>query len=160
MQRIRIVALGAALVFGLAGSQAGAQQSQTAQDSTHHGRRGSVQGDQRRDGRRDGRRGGRAGRQGAQPGRALFRGITLTDAQKEQVRAIGEKYQTQRQSLRADVRADGANRPDSAEMARFRQFTAQQQTELRAALTPDQQSVFDKNVAEIRQRGEKRRKGK
>jgi Spy/CpxP family protein refolding chaperone len=146
MQRIRFAALGAALVLGIAATQsAEAQQArerrqpQTAQDSA-------------------GRKVGRDGKQGVQPGRALFRGITLSDAQKEQVRAINTRFKDQRQSARKEALADGSTRrPDSTEMAQMRQITQQHQAELRAVLTADQQTIFDQNVAGLKEKGRGRK---
>ena len=145
MQRIRFAALGAALVLGIATAQtAGAQQGKAARDTTQH------------------QLGRGAGRQGAQVGRAVFRGITLSDAQKEQVRAINTRYKDQRQSFRKDALADGStSRPDSTEMAQLRQMNQKQQAELRGVLTPDQQAIFDKNIADARgKQGKRGRKGK
>lgn len=111
----------------------------------------------------------------AQPGlrgggrgmRALFNGITLTDAQQAQLKTVRERYRGQRAALRKEVgaqrganRADGT-RPDSAARAAVRgRMTDLQQREMadvRGVLTPAQQTTFDKNVTEMRARGAERR---
>ena len=131
MNKFRIAALAAALVIG-ASVQA---QAQTGTDS-------------------GGRGGQRAMRDLTQS--PLFQGIELTDAQKVQVRTIGEKYNAQRQELRRAAgggSADGQRqRPDSATMAKSRELMVKQQDEVRAILTVDQQKTFDKNAAELRNR--------
>jgi Spy/CpxP family protein refolding chaperone len=133
MNKFRIAALGAALVIGVS-VQA---QAQTGADA---GRRGGQRGAAMRDLTQS----------------PLFRGIELTDAQKVQVRTIGEKYTAQRQELRRAAgggNADGQRqRPDSATMAKTRELMSKQQDEVRAVLTADQQKTFDRNVAESRNR--------
>jgi Spy/CpxP family protein refolding chaperone len=138
-------------MFGIAASDAGAQPRDSGQrnrsDVVRPGRRGGD-GDARRE------------RMAANLGRALFKGITLTDAQKEQARAINAKYKPQRESLRKEIRADSSTRPDSTELARVRQLNQQQQADLRAILTAEQQTVFDQNAADLRDRSKDGRKGK
>jgi Spy/CpxP family protein refolding chaperone len=115
-------------------------------------------------GERDARRGGMRVR--------LLRDITLSDAQRAQVRTINDRFRTQHRQLRDDARArrqgrrpaDGAARPDSATRAAFRtdrealrgrvrELRQRHLAELRAVLTPAQQASFDRNVAELRSRG-------
>jgi Spy/CpxP family protein refolding chaperone len=145
MSRFRMVALGAALVFGV---------SATAQAQA-----GTA---------------GRPGQRGAQMREVtagpLFRGITLSDAQKAQLRTVGEKYATLRQEMRKDGRgvkgAGERQRPDSATRARMGELVQRQQTDLRAVLTAEQQKTFDQNVAQLRDRvgqrgnGEGRQRGR
>jgi Spy/CpxP family protein refolding chaperone len=118
-------------------------------------------------------RGGRAtGRM--QPGRALLRGITLTDAQKQRMRAINEKYRTEGKSLRESMRpameeARAARQRGDTAAARQsfartadqrRQFTALQErrvAEVRSVLTADQQRQFDANRTELQSRMQERR---
>jgi Spy/CpxP family protein refolding chaperone len=110
--------------------------------------------------RRDGRRGEHA------LGRALFRGIELSEQQRTQLRAIGEKYQAERVALRErarDARTGGA-RPDSAQRAAFRQshvaLMQRQRADLRGILTAEQRATFDANVQELEKRmAERRAKG-
>jgi len=100
----------------------------------------------------------------------VMRDITLTDAQKAQLKAVNERYRPRYQALRDEARskwqgrrADGATRPDSAGRAAFRaereafrgrmrELRQRQLADVRAILTPAQQASFDRNVAELRQR--------
>ena len=89
----------------------------------------------------------------------LFRGITLSDAQKTRLRAVDQKYATLRQEMRRETRrARGAQRqrPDSATMVRTRELVERQQGELRSILTAEQQRTFDQNVVEVRERAKER----
>ena len=106
-------------------------------------------------------------------GMPLLRGIQLSEAQREQARAIGQKYRPRMQELMKGVRPERVERaerapraertrPDSAERAQRRAEMAermravqpqmealrkQQEGELRAILTPEQQQTFDANLA-------------
>jgi Spy/CpxP family protein refolding chaperone len=108
------------------------------------------------------------------PGRALFRGIELTAQQKEQMRAIAGKYQTQTKSLRESTRpameeARAARQRGDTVAARkaWERTTAQRQqmvalqerqmTELRGILTADQQRTFDANRTAVKARMDERR---
>ena len=152
------IAAGFALV--LAADAAQAQQTTTPQPDTRP-RQGAE---------RDGR-----GMRGMRPGRALMRGITLTDAQKQQVRAIDQKYQSQTQSLRESLRpamqeARAARQRGDTTAARRawdrtadqrRQLTALQErriAEVRGVLTAEQQRQFDANRAEMKSRMEERQR--
>ncbi len=145
MSRFRMMALGAALVFGV--SATAQAQADTA-----------------------GRRGQRGAQMREVTAGPLFRGITLTDAQKAQLRTVGEKYATLRQEMRKDGRggAQGAGerqRPDSATRAKMGELMQRQQADLRAVLTAEQQKTFDQNVAQLRDRvgqrgGEGRQRGR
>ena len=94
--------------------------------------------------------------------RAMFRGVDLTDTQKQQVKAIVDKYQPQREALMQQVRdrRDSGQRPDSAFMAGIRQqrqaLHERQVAEIRALLTAQQVAKFDANVAQARDRAAKR----
>lgn len=93
-------------------------------------------------------------------GHAALRGITLSDAQRAQLRTVMARYRTQHQALREQVRAQRvagqATRPDSAARtalrARVRDLRRRQLADVRAVLTPDQQATFDRNVGELRTR--------
>jgi Spy/CpxP family protein refolding chaperone len=141
MKAARLAALGAAILFG-ASVAATAQPPVsstthvTTVDSTRH-------------------RGAGRQRRGRQAGRALLRGVNLTDAQKSQVQQIQQKYAGQRRALAQQLRPSGqAARPDSAARAAFRTqaraLMEQQVTEVRGVLTADQQKAFDANVASFR----------
>lgn len=97
-----------------------------------------------------GRRGGMGG--------MLLKDITLTDAQKEQAKAIREKYLPQMMEIRKSVQATGAP-PDDATRAKMTDLQNKQTAELRAILTADQQVIFDKNLAEMKAATEARRNG-
>jgi Spy/CpxP family protein refolding chaperone len=138
-QSLRTMALGAALLAGFA--SVGAAQTPQGPDSA---RQRSVQIDGKQ-------RGGRFGR-------ALFRGIDLTDQQRQQVRTIREKYRPQYQELRKSAGVEGRRqRPDSATMVRLRTLSERERTEIRALLTPQQQTVFDQNIARMREHGREMR---
>jgi Spy/CpxP family protein refolding chaperone len=147
---MRKLSILAALAVSLAGAQA--VHAQAPRDSTAH------------------KWGGRGGRGG--PGmmqHALLKNITLTDAQKAKLEQV-------RQSERASMTADnGARRAafdamrkarQSGDTAAAKRLMLEQRTKMdqqfaahsaavRALLTPDQQTQFDANVAEMKShRGE------
>jgi len=97
--------------------------------------------------------GGGGGRGGGMMAR-LMDGITLTDSQKTQVQAIEDKYAPQMQQSRQkmrDARQNGTPM-DSASMAAMRDTMKKERDEIRAVLTPDQQSKFDDNVKSMMSR--------
>ena len=132
MKAIRIATLAAALCVGMT-TVAAAQSTEPQQ------------------GQGEGRRGGRMGEW-------LLKDITLTDAQKEQVKTIREKYLPQQVELRKAVQATGGP-PDEATRAKMMDLQQKQADEIRAILTADQQVVFDKNVAAMKARMAERRNG-
>jgi Spy/CpxP family protein refolding chaperone len=150
MKGLRFAALGAALAFGAATAiaQPPADGSQRPAAGQH--------------------RGGMRGMRGGAAGGALFRGVTLTDAQKAQVKTIRQKYAEQRRSLMGQYRprdTSGATqgqrvRPDSATRAQMqtqvRDLMQREIAETRGILTTEQQQTFDRNVATMRERGEAR----
>jgi len=97
--------------------------------------------------------GGGPGRGGGMMAR-LMDGITLTDSQKTQVQAIEDKYAPQMQQFREkmrDARQNGTPM-DSASMQAMRDTSKKERDEIRAVLTPDQQSKFDDNVKSMMSR--------
>lgn len=78
----------------------------------------------------------------------LMNGITLTDSQKTQVQAIEDRYAPQMQQFRQKMREARQNGTpmDSASMQAMRDMRKKERDEIRAILTPDQQSKFDDNV--------------
>lgn len=155
MKVARYAAIGAALVLGVSAaavSQPPVGNGKARQDRPAAGARQHARGAQ------DGAR--------RQPGagfqRALFRGITLTDAQKNQLKTIQTRFAEQRRSLMP--RREAGVRPDSATrvqfQARARELQQKQIAEVRGILTADQQRAFDANVATFRQRAEARGEGK
>ena len=166
MKTVRILGLGAVLALGatLAAAQPPATTKRPAPSE-------AGQADARQDGPRA--RGPRGPRGGV--GGPLLAGITLSEAQREQVRAIGEKYRAQFRpdSAMGRARRDGATRqrPDSAARAEMRArmeqrrgemqaLRQQQETELRAVLTPEQQQTFDANRARLAERMSEPRGGR
>lgn len=162
MIRKHIVVLGAAVAL-FAASEAIAQ-APARPDSA------GRQGEMRRGQRPRGERGMRMGREGM-PG--LLRGIELTQAQRDQVKTINEKYraefQTLRQSLQPDMKAvrEARQRGDTAAARaawdrntvgreKMQALMEKQRTELRGVLTADQQKTFDANAQQVRTRMEKR----
>ena len=132
MKVIRIATLAAALCVGMT-TVAAAQSTEPQQ------------------GQGEGRRGGRMGEW-------LLKDITLTDAQKDQLKTIREKYMPQQIELRKAVQATGGP-PDEATRAKMMDLQQKQSDEIRAILTADQQAVFDKNVAAMKARMAERRNG-
>jgi protein CpxP len=97
-------------------------------------------------------------RRGGGMGGMLLKDITLTDAQKEQVKTIREKYVPKQLELRKAVQATGGP-PDEATRAKMMELQTQQSAEIRAILTPDQQKTFDHNLHEMKERMDARRNG-
>ena len=85
---------------------------------------------------------------GRGPGRRmqiLFRNITLTAEQQGKVDSIQAHYRSQMPSFSAGTP------PDSATREKVRGLFRHELADLRAVLTADQQTAFDKNVAEMRE---------
>lgn len=98
----------------------------------------------------------------------LTKGIRLTSAQKKQFRAIEKKYDRDNRDLLQRVRAaDRAARKnqvsgshagvktlpqpvsDATFQSELSQLQTQERADMRAVLTPQQQSVFDSNVTKL-----------
>jgi Spy/CpxP family protein refolding chaperone len=97
-------------------------------------------------------------RRGGGMGGMLLKDITLTDAQKSQIKTIREKYMPQQMELRKAAQATGGP-PDEATRAKMMDLQNKQAAEIRAILTADQQATFDKNLAEMKSRTDSRRNG-
>jgi Spy/CpxP family protein refolding chaperone len=134
MKVIRIATLAAALCVGIT--------SAAAAQGTEPPQQGQGQGEMRRGGM----------------GGLLLKDITLTDAQKAQIKTIREKYAPQQLELRKSVQATGGP-PDEATRAKMMDLQSKQAAEIRAILTADQQATFDKNLTEMKSRMESRRNG-
>ena len=130
MKAIRIAALGVAL---LAGSAAVAGAQAATQAPTQQGGPG----------------GGRGGFN------RTLSGIELTEAQKAKVAEIQAKYQPEMQAIRESMQ--GGDR--AAGMAKMQALNEKRNPEIRAVLTPEQQAIFDKNLAEQKARMEQMRQG-
>jgi Spy/CpxP family protein refolding chaperone len=153
MSTIRTLALGALMVVGVAGvSAAQATATPRARADSAHFRA---------------RRGGE--------GMGFGRDLNLTEAQKTQIKAIRQKYQPQQQALRAqakpymeaakaarqkgDTAAARTNFEKARQLEQNASFRTQEQAEIRAVLTPDQQAKWDarqKAAADHRARGGKK----
>lgn len=138
MSRLSFSALGAALI--LASATASAQAPAARHDRGHEGHE---------------MRGERGKGRGEM---ALFRGIDLSAAQKEQVKQIREKYRAQMKEQRHARRGEEADRrrPTPEEMEAMRKVRQQQVSEIRAVLTAEQQVKFDANLAEATARMKER----
>ena len=94
------------------------------------------------------------GRQGG-PGmrmQALLNGITLTAQQQTSIDSIQDAY---RPRIRALFTQGGP--PDSASRASMAALRSSQDRDIRAVLTPDQQKIWDKNMAALPPMGAGRR---
>lgn len=77
----------------------------------------------------------------------LLQGITLTDAQKTSVDSIHTAYRSQFEAL-------GQPGPDTRDQRR--QLFQKENADIRGLLTPDQQTQFDKNLADAQSRMQSR----
>jgi Spy/CpxP family protein refolding chaperone len=132
MKVIRIATLAAALCVGITSVAA-------AQGAPPQGQ-----------GQGEARRGERSG--------MLLKDINLTDAQKDQVKTIREKYLPQQLELRKASQATGGP-PDEATRTKMMDLQNKQAAEIRAILTADQQKTFDNNLHEMKERMDARRNG-
>jgi Spy/CpxP family protein refolding chaperone len=107
----------------------------------------SAQGQQVPQGQGEMRRGGMGG--------MLLKDITLTDAQKNQIKTIREKYLPQQLELRKATQATGTP-PDEATRAKMTDLRDKQAAEIRAILTADQQKTFDHNLHEMKEAADRR----
>jgi Spy/CpxP family protein refolding chaperone len=91
------------------------------------------------------------GQMGGRRNSMQMNGIELTDAQKAKLEKIQEKYQPRMAELREKMMNGG----DRAElMKKGSALREESAVEIRAILTPDQQVVWDKNMAELKARAE------
>jgi Spy/CpxP family protein refolding chaperone len=118
---------------------------------------------------------GRAGREGRG---GLFRGITLSDAEKARIKQVHEKYGTEAKALRESLRPAmqdaraARQKGDTAgvkaawsrtagDREKLRALMDRERAEIRTALTPDNQRLFDANVKQLEQRrAEMKKQGK
>jgi protein CpxP len=127
-----------------------------------HAQSTTTQPQQHRHATRNDARGGR-GRAG------LLRGIKLSDAEKTQVKAVHAKYSTEAKSLRESLRPAmqearaARQKHDSAAVKVAREKSAgdrqklqalmqRERAEIRSALTPEHQKMFDANAKRARTR--------
>ena len=147
MRKNRVIGLAMVAVLSV-GTLA---QAQSATTQPEHQRRGMGRGD-------------RVG-----PGRGLLRGITLSEAEKTRVQAIRTKYDAEAKSLRESLRPAmeemraARQKRDSvamkavweksaADRQKLQVLVQRQRADVRAALTPENQKVFDTNAKQMEQR--------
>ena len=111
----------------------------------------------------------RGPRAGARVERGLFRGIKLSDTEKAKIKDINGKYATQAKSLREQMkpamqearaaRQKGDTTAARTAMARNKgtfdklaQLRKSEQSEIRSALTPENQKLYDANVQQLAKR--------
>lgn len=76
----------------------------------------------------------------------LLGGITLTPEQRAKIDSIEAHYRGQMPSFTP------GSPPDSATREKVRDLFRRLRDDIRAALTPDQQQIFDRHVGEMRER--------
>ncbi len=76
----------------------------------------------------------------------LLNGITLTPVQKTKIDSIQASYREKMPAMTP------GQMPDSATRARRFEMMRQQDMDIRAVLTTDQQAIWDKNVADMQAR--------
>jgi Spy/CpxP family protein refolding chaperone len=84
-------------------------------------------------------------------------GIELTDAQKTKVEAIQAKYQPEMQAIRESMQNGGDRAEAFQKMSALRDKMT---PEIRAVLTPAQQAIYDKNLADQKARMEQMRQNR
>ena len=155
---MRKTTIALALTLALGAGTAGAQGQQGEQGKAKAGEQRGARGE----GRGFGRRGGGEG--------LLLKDITLTDAQKAQLKTLRESEKQQMQASRESFRdvaeeaREARQRGDTATArAKMEQVRAQMtqrrqahQVAVRNILTAEQRTQFDKNVAELEQRQKER----
>ena len=139
MSRLNVVALGAALLIGVAGVAG-------AQTQTEGKAQGQVQ------------NGEGYGRHRGEFGARMAKDLNLTATQKSQIKAIHQKYRSQFESIRAQVKAQAGSTsgaaPEKGRRGGFRNVSpelrqrmltlrTQEQSEIRSVLTPEQRTKFD-----------------
>ena len=159
MRKTRVLALVVASLVSTA-SFAGAQAPAVGQQGGRHAMGRGIEG------RRGGERGG------------ALRGLKLSDAEKAKVKAIRTKYAAEGKTLRASMKPAMQEaralrqKGDTAALRALRDknktgrdqmqaLQVRQQAEIRTALSPDNQKLFDANVqAQAKRRAEWAKNGK
>jgi Spy/CpxP family protein refolding chaperone len=144
MKKYRLIPMVFALTLGGASvslAQSPVQQDKQEAHKGHEGRGHAM---------KEGRRG---------PQSLLLKGITLTDAQKDQLKQMRSKQREQFKSQvqKGEKREKGQR--TQRDTAEFRKRAEQRFADIRSILTPDQRIVFDKNVAEVKEKGFARKSG-
>jgi Spy/CpxP family protein refolding chaperone len=76
-----------------------------------------------------------------------MQGITLTAEQQVKMDSIAAKTQRERQAVIADQSIEGP-----AKRTKIMELMTRQQEEIKAILTPEQKTVFEKNIADMQAR--------
>ena len=86
----------------------------------------------------------------------VTKGIRLTAAEKTQLKAIEKKYDADYRDLRQKEKAadkaakkNGTAESDATFQSQLSQLQTQERADMRAVLTPQQQSIFDRNVTKL-----------
>lgn len=82
----------------------------------------------------------------------LFKGITLSEAQKAKIDSLQAAQRTAQQEM-----MQGGGMQDPAAREKMMEMRQKHQAEVRRVLTTEQQVIYDKNLAEMPQRGAGRR---
>ena len=77
----------------------------------------------------------------------LMQGITLTAEQQVKMDTIAARTQVQRQAVISDQSIEGP-----AKRAKIMELMNKQQEEIKAILTPEQKTVYEKNIADMQAR--------
>jgi Spy/CpxP family protein refolding chaperone len=88
--------------------------------------------------------------QGGGPNRGMammMQGITLTAEQQVKMDSIAAKYQTERQAIVADQTIEGP-----AKRGKVMELMGKQREEIKAILTAEQKTVYEKNMADMQSR--------
>jgi len=85
-----------------------------------------------------------------QSGTGIFTGITLTADQQKKVDSLYASNQPMRDKMKAQM--ESGQKPDSAQMVAMRAYRDKAAASYRAVLTPDQQKIFDKNIADMQEK--------
>jgi Spy/CpxP family protein refolding chaperone len=128
--RFRILASAGVLALGLAAATTLSAQTPTTPPPGGQGQRG-------------------AGRMQAM----ALQGITLTAAQQAKVDSITAKTRAQMPAMTP------GSPPSEADRAKMRSLSMASVQEVRAVLTPEQQAIYDKNVAQMQQMMQQRMQG-
>lgn len=82
---------------------------------------------------------------GRKRGGALLKGISLSAAEKANLKGVHQKYGAQMKAMRAQPKSD-------ARREQVKQLMTAERNDTRAALTPENRTKFDANVTQMEQR--------
>ena len=116
-------------------------------------------------------------RAGVRAERGLFRGIKLSDAEKAKLKNIHTRYATQSKSLREQMKpamqearaarqkgdtaaARAVLSKNKATFGKLAELRKSEQAEVRSALTPEHQKLYDANVQQLAKRRDEMKAGR